>query len=68
MIKYKNFLLTITSFKCHASRDTINDDDADDMTAIILDKAFELLDLLLDWVPYVLLTLGIHVDIWSFDA
>lgn len=63
-----SFLLTVTSFKAQASRNAVNDGEADDMTAIILDKTFELLDLLPDWVPYVLLTFGIHIDIWSPDT
>lgn len=38
------------------------------MTAIILNETFKLLDFLLDWVPYVLLTLGLHIDVWSVDS
>ena len=63
----EGFILTVTSFKCHASCDAIYDNKADNMTAIILNETFELLDLLLDRVPYVLLTLGLHIDIWSAD-
>ena len=38
------------------------------MTAIILNETFELLDLLLDRVPDVLLTLWLHIDVWSSDS
>lgn len=64
----ERFLLTVTSFKCHTSCDAVHDDKTDDMTAIILNETFEVLDLLLYWVPYVLLTLGLHIDIWSVDT
>lgn len=66
--KQDPFLLTVTSFQAQASRNAVNDGETDDMTAIILDETFELLDLLLNWVPYVLLTFGIHIDIWSPDT
>lgn len=59
--------LTVTSFECNTSCDAVDDDEADDVTAIILDEAFELLDFLLHWVPYVLLTLWLHIDVWSAD-
>lgn len=71
MGKQKNeewFLLTVTSFKAQAGCNAVNDDEADDMAAIILNETFELLDLLLDRVPDVLLTFGIHIDIWSSDT
>lgn len=64
----ERLLLTVTSFKGHASCDAVNDEEADDMTAIILNEAFELLDLLLDWVPYVLLSLRLHIHIWGVDS
>lgn len=60
--------LTVTSFQGHAGRDAVNDDDADDVATVVLDEALELLDLLLNRAPDVLLALGFHVDIWSFDA
>ncbi len=62
------FPLTVTSFNRHASYDAVYDEDADDMTAIILNETFEMLDFLLDRVPYVLVTLGLHVDIWGVAA
>lgn len=62
------FLLTITSFEAQAGRDAVDDDEADDVAAVILNEAFELLDLLLDGVPDVLLTFGVHINIWSSDT
>lgn len=61
-------LLTITSFKAQAGRDAVDNDEADDVAAVILNEAFELLDLLLDGVPDVLLAFRIHINIWSSDT
>jgi len=62
------FLLTVTSLECHARCDAVHDDEADDMTPIILNKTLEVLNLLLDWVLDVLLTLGLHIDISSVET
>lgn len=59
-------LLTVTSFYCNPSCDAVDNEEAHNMTAVVFNEALELLHLLLDWVLHVLLTLGLHVDVWGF--
>lgn len=55
-------MLTVTSFQGHASHDSIEDSETDNMATIILHKALELLDPLLDAGPVVAVSPGLHVD------
>lgn len=66
--KLYSALLTVTSFKSHTGHDAVHNDEADNVTAVILNEAFELLNLLLDWVPSVLLALRFYVHVWGVEA
>lgn len=60
--------LTVAPFEAHAGRDAVNNDEADDVAAVILNETLEMLDLLPDRVPYILLTLRVRIDIWSLGS
>lgn len=64
----RGFPLTVTPFEAQAGRNSVNHDEANHMTAIILDETFELLDLLSDRAPDVLLSFGIHIHVWPSDT
>lgn len=60
--------LTVTAFQAQASRDSVHHGEANDVAAVILDEALEVLDLLSYRAPYVALPLGIHVHVWPPDT
>lgn len=59
---------TVTSLQAEAGGDGVDHDEADNVATVVLDEAFELLDLLPQRVPLILLPLGIHVHVRSSDA
>lgn len=59
---------TVASLQAEAGGDGVDHNEADDVAAVVLDEAFEVLDLLAERVPLVLLPLGIHVHVRSSDA
>lgn len=68
MAQEERFPLTVTPLKAQAGCDAINHDEADYVAAVVLDETFELLNLLPDRVPDVLLAFGIHIHVRSPDA
>lgn len=65
VIEEEGFKLTVTSLQSDAGCDAVYDHEDHNVTPIILNKTFELLDFLLHWIPYVLLAPRLHIDIWS---
>lgn len=59
---------TVTSLQAEAGGDGVDHNEADNVATVVLDEAFELLDLLSEQVPLILLTFGIHVHVRSSDA
>lgn len=59
---------TVTSLQAEAGGEGVDHNEADNVATVVLNEAFELLDLLPEQVPLILLPFGIHVDIRSSDA
>lgn len=59
---------TVTSLQAEAGGEGVDHNEADDVAAVVLDEAFELLDLLPEQVPLILLPFGIHIHMWCSDA
>lgn len=56
--------LTVASFQCQSSCDSVYNDNANDMSSVVFYEAFELLDPLLHWVSVVAFSLRPHVHLW----
>lgn len=63
-----DILLTVTSLERHACCDAVYDEEAHNVTAIVLNETLKLLNFLLHWVSYVQLTLWLHIHIRSGDV
>lgn len=59
---------TVTSLQAEAGGEGVDHNEADNVATVVLNEAFELLDLLPEQVPLILLPFGIHVHVRSSDA